>query len=1028
MEGLLNEARGLRDRVNLHVIVVCREFDWQNDHRLRRLLSDRHTKIEVGDFSPDEVKAVLEREGFQMNLFQPSQLALLRLPQNLSLFLEAGFDPSKSPRFDTAKELFDRYWDEKRRGVAARATPLPDQWGEIIQALTEEMTTTQQLSVPRGKLDRFSADYLQQMASEGVLTFDGERYGFGHESFFDYCFARHFVANQRSLCDFLISSEQHLFRRAQVRQVLAYLRDANRPRYNSELRQLLEDKRIRIHIKDLALAFLANVSDPTDAEWVLLEPWLNSELAALTKGKPNSDKFATLVWKRFFLSQTWFDVTYRRGLVASWMASDALANTATDYLRIHQRHAGDRVADLLEPHVGRDGEWKLRIQHIFQWADLGNSRKLFDLFLRLIDDGTLDNARDPIAVNSTFWSMLYGLAKARPDWIGEVIAHWLRRRKELLFSNRKEDERIDWSNLFGHDQFGANHFHESAKHSPQDFVRHVLPVVLEVADAATHDAAQDPPKRDAIWPLFFDTRYEDADDACLSSLISALTAVAKASAKTVEDIISELRKRDTYIANVLLLNVYTAAAESLAEEAATTLTSQPWRLHCGFSDSPYWTSMELIKEISPHLSPDSRKRLEEVILNYSSDYERSKEGYKLRGRSSFSLLSAIPEALRSKSANSRYKELERKFQLPDASPSGIQGGNITSPIAKSAAEKMTDEQWLKAFAKYDSEYSHPPKDFLKGGAWELAGMFRDFVRNEPERFAGLCLRLPPEINPAYLERAIDAVKETNVANDIKFQLCRKGFSEHPNDCGKAIVDLLGSIKEPLPNDLIEMLSWLATEHPDPDKELWDKEASGGTEYYGGDVLTHGINTVRGRAAEAIRDLIVSDKNYVGRFSPLLPKLVTDPSLAVRACVASTLLAIARSDYPLAIRLFKTLLQPDKNWLRKLLNLRQSIPSVFGLRRITQLLDRALSKYLVNDDRLLGTQYVDRLIYYGLRAHFQQLRPIVERMLRSQHRRIREAGARLASLAAIYHSDQSLVREALRGGACATSRGCESSFK
>src|SRR5205823_4715150 len=116
-------------------------------------------------------------------------------------------------------------------------------------------------------------------------------------------------------------------------------------------------------------------------------------------------------------------------------------------------------------------------------------------------------------------------------------------------------------------------------------------------------------------------------------------------------------------------------------------------------------------------------------------------------------------------------------------------------------------------------------------------------------------------------------------------------------------------------------------------ELWDKEALGGEEYYGADILTHGINTVRGRAAEAIRDLILSDSNYIARFSAVLSKLVADRSLAVRACVASTLLAVARSDWPLAIRLFKNLVQPTNTSTRKLENLRQSIPSRVGVRGI-----------------------------------------------------------------------------------------------
>ena len=58
------------------------------------------------------------------------------------------------------------------------------------------MTFSQQLSVRKEKLDVFSPDYVNQLASEGVISFDGRRYGFGHESFFDYVFARLFVTRR----------------------------------------------------------------------------------------------------------------------------------------------------------------------------------------------------------------------------------------------------------------------------------------------------------------------------------------------------------------------------------------------------------------------------------------------------------------------------------------------------------------------------------------------------------------------------------------------------------------------------------------------------------------------------------------------------------------------------------------------------------------------------------------------------------------------------------------------------------------
>ena len=59
VESLLTEVKGLRSRVKFHVLVVCREFDWANDHRLRHLLAKDDAKITVTDFSPDEVKSVL---------------------------------------------------------------------------------------------------------------------------------------------------------------------------------------------------------------------------------------------------------------------------------------------------------------------------------------------------------------------------------------------------------------------------------------------------------------------------------------------------------------------------------------------------------------------------------------------------------------------------------------------------------------------------------------------------------------------------------------------------------------------------------------------------------------------------------------------------------------------------------------------------------------------------------------------------------------------------------------------------------
>ena len=987
VEDLLSEVRSLRPRIKFRVVVVCREFDWKNDHRLRPLLPEDSPNIAVTDFSLDEVKFALTTSGFNTDLFGAKQLDLLCLPQNLALFLDAHYDPHSRPMFSSPKELFDQYWTEKRRRVNERANPLSDDWSGVIQVLCAEMTASQQLSVLKEKLDRFPNDYLDQMASEGVISSDGKRYSFGHESFFDYSFARGFVSEEDSLTAFLVNSEQHLFRRAQVRQVLVYLRDADRERYCRELGRLLTDEKIRFHLKDLAVALAVSLPDPEESEWAILAPWIESHLEAISSGKPNPDKFASMVWNHFFGSQSWFAIAYAKGLISDWLTSEneALVNTGVNYVRIHQRHSGDRVAELLEPFVGRGGDWPQRLCHVMQWADHANSRRFFDLFLMLIDDGTLDDARDALASNGTFWLMLGQLAEKRLDWVPEVLARWLLRRFSMIRETKDDTGRPNWWNLFNHDGFGSEPIHNSATKFPDEFVLHVLPVVLKITDETVYTGDKARPKRDPVWSYLINSEHDSIDQACRQALAGAVEKLAKTKSDGIAEILTKLRSRDTYMANYLLLRAYKAGATHFANDAVSELCDKTWRFCCGYSDSPYWIAVQLIKAVASLCSDEKRARLEKVITEYVPDYERTADGYKLRGHASFTLLSGIPVESRSKKAQVRYRELERKFGAPDSPPKGVKAYWVGSPIEKAAAEKMTDEQWLEAIREYDSEESkHRWKNPEKGGAVQLAQTLQEHVKQEPERFACLSLRFPLGIHPSYIAHTLIALKETKVSLELKLEVCRKAYSEGRETCGREIADLLGSITEPLPDDAVQMLDWLATDHPDPEKELWGKRTSAGGPDRGGRLLDHGINTTRGLAAWAIRDLIGRDVSYVERFRSTVERLVDDKSLAVRACAASSLLAVTAHNWEFALEQFYRLVDPRENQL--------------------------------DEDRLLATSDVVRFIHHSLREHFARVQYVVKRMLRSELPETSEAGARLASLAVLYgHTEaEKLAEEALQG--------------
>ena len=990
VEDLLDEVHGLRNSVKFHVVVVCRKFDWENDHRLRRPLGKDCIEVSVTDFSMDEVKSVLQDGGFKPELFKTRQLELLRLPQNLSLFLDTNYDPGSRPTFFTQKDLFDRYWDEKRQAIKNRIDPPSDHWMAVIQMLCDKMTESQQLSVLRETLDEFPVDYRNSMVSEDVLSFDQNRYSFGHEAFFDYCFARGFVAKDESLTEFLKKSEQHLFRRAQVRQVLIYLRDADRKRYCTELSALLTNEEIRYHLKDLAVAVAVDMPNLEEAEWNVLAPWIESELEAIKIGTPNTDKFASLVWSRFFSSQPWFQIADAKELIGDWLTSknDKLVDMGVEYVGMHQRYSGDRVAKLLEPFVGKGSDWPQRFYSVMQWADLGSSRRFFDLFLRLIDDGTLDGVPGSTDNNRTFAGLWPGLVRAPLDWIPEVIEHWLLRRLSIIQEICEQGESPNWRNLFTHDDSGSKYIYDSANQFPDKFAQHVLPVILKISDAAVLPGQQALPKLDAVWRLFwFNRKYEPIDEVCREAVALALEKLAKNKSDCIAETLVELQSRETNMANFLLLRAYTAGAAHFADDAVFELCNKTWRFQCGYSGNDYCVAIQLIEAVTPLCSEENRAKLEEAILDYTADYERFPGGHRYRGQASFALLSGIPVEWRSERTQACYAQLERKFGKAEFAPQGIQLGTVVSPIEETAAEKMTNEQWLKAIKRYDSdEILSDPENLEKGGALELARMLQKFVTKEPKRFARLSLKFPVETHPFYLEHTLCGLKETNGFTELKLEVCRKAYSESRDKYGKAITDLLGFIRDQLPDDAVQMLNWLATGHSDPEKELWIEEIAGGTPDYREDILNHGINTTRGRAAGAIRDLIRWDASYIDRFRATIEWLVRDNSLSVRACAASILLYITNHDWEFAFEQFDRLIEPQDDQ--------------------------------TDSDCLLANPYVDHFIYHGLRDHFGRFQDVIERMLRSELSEISEAGARLASLAVLYEHDnaEDLVEEAIRGNA------------
>jgi hypothetical protein len=940
-EEMIRQARSY---AGMKVIIVGRRFDLENDRRFAALVqpSTGFAIVTVERLSRDVVVDMLRRLGLDPQRFHEKQLELLSVPLHLSLLADIVADRTIDPgAFETSKDLYDRFWDLKQTLVSLRVGRAVA-WTPIIDALSRYMSEREMLAAPVPILDQYGPD-AEAMVSERVLVRSGDRYGFFHEEFFDYCFARRFLGRGESLIPFLREREQHLFRRAQVRQILMHERDSDPGRYRADLQELLTCPDIRLHIKGVVQALLAELKDPTTEEWRVL--------AGLPRaaGAVVSDQ----VWRVIHGSGAWFRLLHSSGgVLQTWLSGeDDHVDRAVWFLRSVQRQAADEVADLLAPYVGRGETWNRRLVFIAQWSEPGAGERFVELFLRLIDLGVLDEARGPIAINSDFWSMIYGLPKTEPQWAARVIGHYLARRLEITIAaggtNPFEGERS---------QVADRVFLESADGAPHAFVLEVLPVMLRIMALNTiRDGER--PSRDHIWSYRQFGGGLGADDALLTAMERALAAIAKAAPAAFEAISQVLKESELESAQYLLIRAYTAGGVSFANEAADYLIAQTHRLETGYMSNRFWASRELLCAITPHCDEQRLRQLEDEVLAYYPRWERTIEGRRSHGYGQSVLLDGIEPTRRSDRVHRRLQELQRKFgrQQP---PRKVEMVAVASPVPEVAGDKMTDEHWLAAIAKYSRGDMRERGAGLVGGVHELSRALEAHVKQEPVRFAALAVRFGDATPPEYFSAVLRGLSQASIKTEASAEVCRRAHRLPGRPCGREIADLVEKMDAAkVPEDILHILAWYATEDADPDPTIRKSEGlSGATR--GRDVLGAGLNSVRGGAALAIARLLFDDNVLLPHVAPTLERMVQDPSVAVRACVATTLLSLLRHDRDLAVRLFQALAETE--------------------------------------DDLLVTRDAEEFLRYGLQTHQSELLPIVERMLASNEANVRTAGARRAT--------------------------------
>ncbi len=862
---------------NVKVMLVVRSVDLEADPRLKRLgRQDRAARITIDRLTEDDVRVKLE-EGSVAVPESPVTFTLLRTPLHLSIFLRLSEDAQRD-EYPSLQDLYARYTEELRMTISHEVGHLD--WTGITSALVDYMNDHEQLTAPIAALDLAAPEEWHALESAAVLAREGNSIAFFHESYFDFLFARAFVTMGRSLHEFLVGSGQHLFRRAQTRQVLEHLLATDRSQFRTTVAELASSADIRSHIKAIVVEVFGS-TEPEAADWLAAEEtaWAN---------QPTSWRLLGLLNR-----PVWFDIADAMGRWEVWLRDLNKVDRAFNQLVLAARTRPGRVVELVRPFIGASEDWRLRLKALVEWSLRPES---VDLAIDLLDRGGLDDARGPIASNSDFWSIVYGLAEEDTAAAARLVGAYLNRGLAVAHALGSEDP-FETGQLPGRSPSG-DVIYRIATSEPAAYLKAVLPFVKTVAVANQYHAAGRLPVG-RRWRLRYIGTAYSVGDKIFDAADQALRTLAQDSPDQCEEFLADLLGSESEELRFLACRALTTAGP--ADTAIRWLISDERNFTLGWADSARWASIELIRRWSGRCSDEVLDELERAVLAYQPSWEPEPQG---RGR--YALLGAIEETRLGADARRERDELATRFApavVPLPRPIRAQG--VGSPIGDSDAQEMSDDEWFEALRTYSGETTWDG-DRPVGGAAELAQVLGTRAEHEPERFARLALGFDASIPSHAFENVIRAVA-TRVGPELLADLGEHSVEIHRADLGQAICSVASRVN-PMTDRLVALVASFVDD-ADPDREWARTNASSGQEYFGGDLDSAGLNSTRGQVASASATALFQSGGHLDVLRPVVERLAGDQILGVRAHAAGAVLALmnheAERAYAAAETLFDT---------------------------------------------------------------------------------------------------------------------------
>jgi hypothetical protein len=929
---------------NVRILLSCRVFDRNTDPRLKAIETEQ--TFSLPKLSENQMREVLDVLHIDYAQLSPTTKELLSTPLHLDLFSRAvtvkDIELSQLYGISSLQELYAIIWQNIVLLQGNNIASVSDRV-DVIYTLTDYMDSQQRTIAPQSILQKAETRHLEKavnwLASAGILIRGKTEWSFLHQTFFDYCYARRFVETGKNLSETILNSEQGVFERSKLIQIIEYLRGYDQNYYMNDLQNLLNSDKLRFHLYDLLLRWFGALSNPTDDEWIIASRILHDDT-----------KFDHLL-NSMNGKVGWFQRL--QSMIPSWLSDEKRKNSTLVYLDslIDGKEQG-KVITLLEPFVDKGNGVSDSITRILFRMETWHSDNAIELyekvFYKIVNLSRMDLFH------------LKSVCVKSPETGCRLIRHILDQafisyinKKQTRFSTILIDELRELDGTI------EEVFRITSSKAPKQYIDVMLPWVEKVLLLYEPGTRKEGFISDALSYDWNGNTFR-VQVAFVHSLVDALIKIAQSEPNVFRPIAMQLANMPYETPQLLLTHIYRATPEEYSNDIYDFLMNDRRRLDLG--DHEQYDTRQLLQAAFPYFSGIQRNNLESLILGYLPIYKFSDMGIRTlywSGIEQYRLLHSIPFHLLSPTGQRRFNEWQRKFPDTTISDKPIQSvfGFVGSPIDKERANRMSDRSWLRAMRKYEKDVEH--KEFLKGGSQQLAGVLSEMVKNNPKRFWGIFQKVPLDLDDSYVVAFANGfVDATSDSKDWAFEVFRRYANQEGRVIKRSLSYAIEKVKNDIPEDIIATLfRWI--HDPINEDELWWSKGDNH-----GDVYNNYLNSDRGAAMGTLLRFLNSrgTPEAIDQKWQLIEFISDDPSSALRIGAIHQLTYMIKLD-------------PERSW-------------------------KLFEKLISNQENLIETLYVREFLYWSMYKNFFGIKPYIEYMMNHSKPEVQKMGAELACIAHI----------------------------